>query len=483
MAEHFSVTNCYGAYIKNQPYIFPYDTEVVIPDSDYSVNTGWHLIPTQLYRHFFKPKQWYKLQIDYQAFKITGYTVKCFNLVPLMTQINFQQTQLFTSFNSAIYGLAYQDTIGETMYHNWLTQDTDNPDLAQNEGVYRKDSTNTMRYMLPIYHFKVNNVSYHSDWSVSNSSSTGNAVFPQSGKPTGSIWNPFERPNHLMEFRPGKNCITFNWTSTDSQWFNLDRPGSWYPYGCMGPYNGRKRPFTGKLTTECDPDKLTSQYENSTREIHDYTIQNMSDQPLLNQSWYWIEMNRSIMQDPTTDKPDLNWPGTEYETTQNPPDQCFIKMLPLFDENDNLIPITAYLSIQVTLHMQVKARESAYFAPTWGPFNGNSLYSMTPKHRQFTKSYVRYRTKGARQSWQNWLKHKEGSNNQWKQAHAREDPYNYTGDDCVLEKNPSDSTGLNGTRALTNNPDTIDGEPKFQNIQITVPNDQRMTSPMRIFQK
>lgn len=484
MAEHYNVTNCYGCYIKNQPYIFPIGegTEPVISDSKYKINTGWHIIPTQLYRHFFKPKQWFKMNIDYQAFRVLGYTVKCFNLVPLMTQLSFQQTQLFTSFNSAIYGLAYQDDIGETMYKNWLTDDTENPNLAQNEGVYRKDSGTTVRYHLPIYEFQVTNIRFHSSWSVSNSSQAGNAVFPDQGRPTGTIWNPFERPEHLLEFRPGKNCITMSWEATDSKWFNLDQAGSWYPYGGMGPYNAKKRPETGKLTTEMDPDKLTSVNENSGRKVHDYTIQNMCDQPLLNQAWFWHEMNTSIIQPPTIDKPDLGWHGTEYETTQHPPYQCFIKMLPLFDENDNLIPINAYMSIQTTLHLEVKRRESAYYAPTWGPFNGHALYSMEPKYRQFSKSYIRYRTHGARQMWQNRLKYKFGTAQTWKQAHAREDPYDYSGD-FVLEKNPTDPTGLEGTRSLitTLDPEGIDSEPK-QNFQITIPNETTTKSPFRIFE-
>nr|WPD49018.1 MAG: capsid protein [Protoparvovirus sp.] len=486
MAESVEITNVYQAYIKNQPYIFPDKQDRILQSREYSLNTGYHILPTHLYRHFFKAKQWADLMIKYQAYAITGYDITVFNLVPLMTQLSFQQTQIFTSFNSAIYAIAYQDTHYETPWHNWVIRPEDNPNLAYTEGVIHTANNRQGRYVLPVYLWKANNTRYFAQNTASNSEFDGRGVWPLDGQPSGCFWNPMENPSKIMELRAGKNAITFSWRAQDTQFFNTDQLASWWPYGANGPYNCKKRPNHGNLSSTDDPDQLTSQYETTPLPVNDYTVPNWAEQPLLSQAWYWHEMSRSIAQPFDHRKTDLNFPGTEWEQTKFPPHQCFLKMVPIFDENDALIPITAQISIKATLHVKATPRQSAYHAPTWGPFAFTDLYSIYPKDHRFIHNMVRARTGGGRKTWQNVLRNRPSgsvSNENWKEAHAREDPYNYDGA-MGLQINPAGG-GLEGTYTY----DQHDAPPK-ENLEITIAYDepdrqvtkkQRCKSPMEIF--
>nr|WPD49027.1 MAG: capsid protein [Protoparvovirus sp.] len=472
MAESISFSRVYSAYFKNQPYIFPSSYYTTYTEDKYTINTGYHVLPTMLFRHFMTQGDWAHLQINYQAYQVTGYDVSLFNLIPMTTMLSFGQTQAFTQFNNCIYAIGYQDEHYETGWENWYAEEKYNPVLAQTEGTYITDQNSTVRrYEFPIYQHKLPNYRLHSRWTAGNSEADASATWPAQGRPNGCIWNPMNCPNKILEYRPGKNAINFSWRVHEcdkDKWFNLDAEAHWHPYTPYGPYMGRNRPATGKLTTEDDPDVLTSQYENTTP-VNDYTWPNYFNCPIVPCAWWWHEMKNSIVQDFNQLKPDLFFPGTEYAQYKYPPAQCFVKGIPLFDDNNTLVNVTMQTSVKVTLHMNVKPRKSAYFAPTWGPFGYPHLYTISDKYSTFRPAIARIRTGGARTGWQNLLKRPLGSgtSENWKQAHAREDPYDYniTSNAFNLKTNPG-GTGVDGTRSMI----TTIAQPKSQ-FQVTFTND------------
>lgn len=457
MAEDVTFTNCYCCYITNNPYQYPSAVSEE-QNNRTQIQTGWHPIPCILWSHFVTPKEWAEFQIKYEAYTVKGYKIKLFNMIPMTTQLAFGANQVYTAFNNCIYAVGYQDDFYETSWENWYLDDNrwKQPHLAFKEGMYF-DSTAPKRFMLPQYTWEIPNFRYYNQWSASNSNQNASGVFPTAGFPTGLFWDPFNHPKSILEFRPGKNAITFSWerhACDADKWFNLDRVAWWHPYKASGPYTHiSNRPEAYELTKTVDPDRLTSEYENSTKHVHDYTIPNWYDLPIVPNAWFWHEMRASIIQDFDKRKPDLFFPGTEKEQYMYPPRQCFVKVMPLIDDHGTTIPITAQISVQVELFCAAKPRKSAIYAPTWGPFAWPQLYSIHTEHKQFAESRIRYRTGGMRRTWQNWQRtvvpaSGPGQGTQedaWQQAHAREDPYNFIARSGP-QLNPSGS-GVGGTRS------------------------------------
>nr|WPD49024.1 MAG: capsid protein [Protoparvovirus sp.] len=487
MAEDFCITNYYCAYIENNPYTFPTTTTEVESVGEYKIFTGYHVLPTVLNRHFIKPKNWAELQIKSQAYRVCGYDFTLFNLVPMTTQLSFGSTQVWTAFNNCMYAVCYQDTLYETRYENWYSDGGKyNPVLGQTEGTYRDGSNTPKRYFFPTYYFTMTNYRIHSQYTMGDSVYPSKSTYPDQGRPTGQIWNPMERPEHIMEYRPGKNAVNFSWRvhpEDENKWINTDQVADWYPFTATGPYQGKNRPKTGTLTGSMDPDLLTSQHEYpATTPINDFTIPNHFNQPIVPTNTFWHEMKNSIAQPFNQNKVDLFYPGTELEQYLYGPTQCFTKIVPLFDESENLVKITAQTSCKATLHLQIKPRSSAYYGPTWGPFSWNNLYSMKADHNNLHPSLIRYRTAGRRRTWQNYIRFKDSSATEtWQAAHAREDPYQYNGNQ-ELQLNGAGS-GIGGTRNIQS--DTISDQPK-DNIRITLTENQprqfttRIGNPLKI---
>lgn len=499
MAEDVSYSNCYISYIKNDPYAYPTDKNTVEETSS-RIDTGWQIIPNALFRHFMSPRQWAEMLIKYEAYRVTGCSATVFNMIPMTTQVAIQGTNLFTSFNNCIYAWGYHDELYETSMHDYLSaeaQEKDNLNLVYKEGLYRWNSETNSDYwhqhLLPKYRWAVPHVRTSTDETWGNDSITdcGLGVYPTSGKPSGCIWDPLNRPEHLMELRPGKNSITFNWDAHECDkhlWFNLDGIASWFPYTATGPYNasGNPRPGTYKLTTQMDPDRLSSRYQTGSivgahAYTNDYTIPNLRDQPIVPCNWWWHEMRASIVQEfggkdnnvMASLKPDLWFPGTEYETAKFPPSQWFIKLVPLI-ANNTLVETYAQIAIKTTLRLQCKPRRSAIYCPTWGPFNWHDLYTASSRYINFHPGMVRYRTGGIRRTWQNMSDRSTTGDTGTSTAvgHYREDPYN------TAQTNACGS-GTGGTYTLT----TTVAEPKPE-LHITFANKdlKRMridTSPNR----
>ncbi|QGJ83206.1 capsid protein [Peafowl parvovirus 2] len=438
MADDVTYTNVYMAYIKNGPYIYPPNNNLTTNDGG-EYNTGYHLIPNMLWRHFVTPAQWASMMINYEAYKVKGYTITLFNPVPMTTQLAIQGTTAFTAFNNTVYGWGYQDKLYETSWWPWLSPGatSGNPNLAQKEGLRHWNSTTGARYELPVYgwkkpHFRVTtNRTYAND-----NVQVGWASYPKDnidnndasfGTPTGLFWDPLNRPEDVMEFRPGKNAMTFTWNTHPcdaEKWFNCDQIMAWHPWTATGPYCGRNsRPNTFQLSDECDPDKQQAQYEQNPN-AEDWTIPNLANQPVLPLGWMWKELKESVGVNPNSwnQKPDYWLPGTEYELAKYGPTQCFTKLVPLFDHNGTHIEISANISIKISIHLACKKRRTAIFCPTWGPFNWRNLYTGNPTDMNYWPALLRYRTGGARRTWQNLTGTGETSGNTDFQ-HPRETPY------------------------------------------------------------
>lgn len=455
MAETWTASNSWMCYIQNQPYVYPVDHNTTTGTAGY--NTGWHIIPNMLWEHYVTPKQWADLIINYEAYSVKSVSVKVFNMIPMTQQLAIQGNTIFTAFNNCIYCLGYEDDLYETSWENYYAEGYNNywHNLIYKEGLICNYNADTKRrFELPIYIWQTPNARPRSARSYENwdqGSNTLSAVYPAgtaaagssnnyADRPTGVCWDPMNRPDKLMELRPGKNTIGYSWNVHDcdvNKWFNLDQLAWWSPYKPEGPYAGDPRPGEYVLTSNVDPDRLSSKYETSPW-INDYTIPNWNKLPICPMAWWWKEMQESIAPYSNEDGHEYIFKrrisqmfcGTEAELFKYGPHQMFIKMIPLFDSNGTHIAASANISVQTTLTLNVRKRRSAIYCPTWGPFSWYDLYCAGGLHQRFAPSLVRYKTGGMRRTWQNVGDAPTTivASGTYAQAypHPRETPYNWT---------------------------------------------------------
>lgn len=438
MADKYVFANSYMAYIDNNPYIYPNDNDD--EQTTQQINTGWHIIPNILWRHFATPRQWAEFLIRYEAYHVDSIKIQIFNMIPMTTQLAIQGTNIFTAFNNTIYGMGYTDHLYETSWHNWFSYDdkTDSLNLLYKEGLMCNYGAATKRrFRFPIYQWHLPNsrlttVNTYDRWDdipdytdfVEGKRGGQSGVYPSGiadknllrnhvARPTGVIWDPLNRPNDIMELRPGKNTIAFTWSShpSDAQcWFNLDQMCWWYPYTPEGPYHAeRLRPGAAKLAPYTDPDRLATRFEQAPV-INDYTVPNWANLPVCPMMWWWQEMRSSILPRPEPNHNgavdlwryiDLFFTGTERECYKYGPTQMFLKVIPLFDAQNTHISVSAQVSVRTELTVSAKPRKTAMYAPTWGPFDWRTLYSAKSSSRYYGPNLVRYRTGGMRRTWQN----------------------------------------------------------------------------------
>lgn len=466
-------------YLENIPYSYPPDDNAVVNSTmlgSWNYLTGWGILPNILWKHFATPKAWADFCIKYEAYHIDSMKITVFNMIPMTTQLAIQGNTLFTAFNNTIYALAYQDQLYETGWMNWFEDEINEaciPNLAWKEGLlYNINSTTKKRSRLPIYSWPlpVSRTQNEHTWANSYSSS-GNAVYPLNGRPSGLFWDPLNRPDELKELRPGKNAVHFTWESHQCDgnlWYNIDQIAQWYPYTATGPYNvAHQRPGQYHITEEDDPDALATKYQ-SRQYTNDYTIPNFANVPIMSAAWWWHEMKGSIGQAWNTQKLDLFFCGTEAEQAKYLPEQFFLKLIPLFDASGTNIEISAQISVRTELHVSAKKRRSAIYCPTWGPWSWRTLYSAQTAEQIFQPSMIRYRTGGMRRTWQNLRSSQRSTDDKATDPHPREDPYN--------ANIQSSGSGIGGTFLKTTVKDT---SPNL--IQITPTTSTKTTpTPMEI---
>uniref|UniRef100_A0AAU7E250 Capsid protein n=1 Tax=Mastomys rat parvovirus TaxID=3141922 RepID=A0AAU7E250_9VIRU len=439
MAENLTYHNTYMVYWGNQPYIYP-STNKNPPNAHTmpagEINTGWHIIPTILWKHFLTPRQWIELTINYEAYTVKGYSCTIYNPIPMTQQLAIQGTTAFTAFNNTIYTLGAQDDLYETSYHNWWNQNTTGDfrdfNLSYKEGQFKNASGTWKKTKWPIYSWKTENARNASSATYSYLNGVDSyANWPREKSkelvPTGVFWDPLNDANGILELRPGKNSMSFSWEHhpcDENKWFNIDQLAKWFPYTVDNPYEPKQTygpPGSYKLYGEDDPDELTSDSSWTTySDKNDPTIPNLLEMPIVPMQWFWQEIQKSIVAYPDIKKPMLHWAGTEYECYKYGPTQCFIKGIPLFDDNDTHVQTTTQGCFRISLHLAVKKRRSRIYAPTWGPLSWRQVYATdTP----YVPALVRYRTAGARRTWNNIDRNQEGID---KNLHFREDPYDIT---------------------------------------------------------
>nr|WDW25799.1 MAG: VP1 [Canine parvovirus] len=457
MADDVSFTNTYMAYWQNNPYIYPQvnANQETIPAG--GINTGWHILPLMLWKHFASPKQWAEMVINYEAYTVKGFSCTVFNPVPMTQQLAIQGTSTFTAFNNTIYSMGCSDELYETSWHNWWT-DTDPFNqfiIAYKEGHYRTNlgtSATWRRTMLPIYEWRAARYQTQTDvtWSWNWTNLSGNGVWPRRGYvapdnpisdsykesfnspvPSGVYWDPFTNSDDIMELRPGKNSMTWSWNvhpCDEGKWFNLDRMYSYWPLKPDSPWTALNRsgPTGAYVQVNMDdptpiltPGTYLSASSSTTAMQRDVTVPDMSELPIVPCYWIWQEMTKSIAEQDHPGQVLWDAPGTEWEQYKYPPKQCLIKGLPLFDDDGNHILTTTQGCFKVTLNIACKKRRSKIYAPTWFPWGWTVSHTI---NGGMLESYARYRTAGARRTWTNVAARNNVIPNVGN-IHRRDDPY------------------------------------------------------------
>lgn len=198
-------TNTRIAYIKNAANKCDYGTIQASPSGttnfNYLQNTGWHVIPNQVFRDVMTVKDWNILVNTHRYFIPKSLHVTVQNLIPLTDDLSIAQDTTFMSFNNTIYALTYQDNIYETQPQQFQTTQP-----YYREGIAYASATSVVKQYLPIYIHRLPAIS-----------STTALV--------AGFWDPLVHAHQLGELRPGKNAIEFGWTrnATDNdKWYTTD---------------------------------------------------------------------------------------------------------------------------------------------------------------------------------------------------------------------------------------------------------------------
>lgn len=479
MARKVAYKNVYMTYIKNDPYNYPSINVNQISSNTHqqgkAINTGWHIIPNFMWRHFMVPRQWMDLMVNYEAYRVLGTKCTIYNPIPITSNLSLQRINTFSAFNNCSYGLTYTDDIYETSWFPWnLLDERDQLHLSNREGMLwygdqlsgdgNAATYQKKRYYWPEYYWMRPNqrTFWPNIWSQGNSDNSGTYDCQTAWNaddtagyislPAGVFWDPYNRPDSIGEIRAGKNSISLEWNihEADSHiWYNLDQLASYSHWTVSGPYCGVGRPGARVISTAMDPDSCVTygkaeketQGDNSTQEkyFQDYSVPNMANMPLMQTTWFWHEIKNTVIDMDETiltgdaqnqeqqwwRKPDKYWPGTEWEACKYPPYQWFIKGIPLFDENHEHIKTSTQVSVAMELILECKPRRSAYFCPTVGPFSSKQLYGHTNRLLIFQPDMIRYRTAGARRGWQNINRpmNRTAPGENAARLHPREDPY------------------------------------------------------------
>nr|QTE04047.1 MAG: capsid protein [Phylloscopus proregulus parvoviridae sp.] len=164
-------------------------------------NTGWHVLENKQWKNFLTPKQWFDLVTNHDRVRIVKCSAIVQNMIPLTDNLSISQDTTFMSFNNTIYALGYTDKCYETLP---VESDT-NINYREGAIVSETDGTISKKVVIPLYRHPI--IRYNATTNLTSQS-----------------WDPFCKPHNLMELRPGKNSIVFEWerdsSDDDIAWFS-----------------------------------------------------------------------------------------------------------------------------------------------------------------------------------------------------------------------------------------------------------------------
>lgn len=301
------------------------------------------------------PAQWWDITRTFSAMRVDKVEGTAFNMIPLTETMAIQGNTTFTAFNNTIYALGYADNRYETQLTDWSTM-SHNFTLYQKEGCI-KDVTGAglARMNLPVYkHPKTGMPSNIAKFPI-DGKPAGEKQFPQAG---GTYWDPLNCPDELMELRPGKNAIQFQWTrrpDDTQEMYSLN--GNCYT-------NPAKRP--------------TFESSKAAWEVVKAYIQNMDWGPTpLVDAWAYNDQIWSTV----THAHRFTWQDLDYSVRLAPPfgmfnakwpiPNWFIKLLPLYDSNNALIQTTAQIGWLTKVTVTGEPRTAgAHYGPNIDDGNG-----------------------------------------------------------------------------------------------------------------
>uniref|UniRef100_A0AAU7BB06 VP1 protein n=1 Tax=Cryptocentrus strigilliceps parvovirus TaxID=3156501 RepID=A0AAU7BB06_9VIRU len=343
-------------YVDNSPYVYP---NVEASELPATINTGWQVLPNQLLGHLISPLQWDILKQKSSSFGIRSIKQTLFNMIPLTETVAIQGNATFTAFNNTIFLEGYADKHYETAWFDWSA--TINNFLPfYKEGVtYEAGAAAAMD--LP---------KYIAPRSV-GATSRRNRMF--------NIWDPMVSYDDLMELRPGKNAISFNWVAADCdhKMYNMDARYFTQPNSvCLNGTQGTMR----KKGLSVDVPSLMQQ-------------QLASKHAGNSQFWFRAKIARDNVgaADPNFW---LKMPLTVHEGTMYPPHQWFVKLIPLFDAANALIQTRAMVMLMTETTFAYSHSGTSMFSGTYSQVSDNYDEMLTASGMDMRANQMRARSTG-----------------------------------------------------------------------------------------
>lgn len=343
------------AYVENEPNSYRLAKNAV--GTGMIQTTGWHYFPQCRLDHWMNFKEWYDLTLEAEAFAFAGVERKIFNVIPINDNVAIQGNATFTSFNNTIYIMDYVD-------NNYIT-DVGSEDfgwgqktMGNREGF---DHTSNNRVELPKY--------THPPWMHQNN--------PY------KMWDPLGNCRSIKELRPGKNAVVWGWKPKETNWVSTSM-GTMVPWveGNVFAQNAARVDVAHRTPVPHNP----TGYNNS---IYANRFAAGTDMPEVyqpqggpNNRAHRANVNwQGMLLTPTKVKLDLMrerqdpmlFPHTYNAAAPHEhyaPIDClqvdtertygqvmpnhFMKLIPLWSANHNLINTVAQICVEQTIHFEVK---------------------------------------------------------------------------------------------------------------------------------
>lgn len=350
------------AYVANNPNSYKMEKNSV--GSGMIQTTGWHYFPQCRIDHWMNFKEWYDLTLDAEAFAFTGVERKIFNVIPINDNVAIQGNATFTSFNNTIYIMDYVDdqyrTDVGTEDYGWGAKT-----MGNREGF---DHGSNERVDLPLY--------THPPWMTQNN--------PY------KMFDPLGNCRAIKELRPGKNAVVWGWKPKETNWVSTSM-GTIVPWieGNLFTQNPARVEHAHHTPVPHNPDQYgQSIYSNNFAAESDmpevYRPQGGAPNRVSRANVNWqgmlltpTKVRLDLMrerQDPmlfshTTNAASPNDHYTPIDTLQVDTERTygqvmpnhFMKLIPLWSANHNLINTVAQICVEQTIHFEIKPgrRDSA----------------------------------------------------------------------------------------------------------------------------